>query len=160
MNEKQQRTDAANTTVKKHMWAALAIGLLPFPWLDMAALTALQLKMLHSLAKLYKVGFCGQLGKSLVASLVGGGGAVSVSANVSSLLRPVPLLGLVGSVGSAAICGASTHAVGKVFVQHFESGGTFLDFDPEKVREHYAKEFELGKQEVGKPAGPAHGRKP
>ena len=35
------------------------------------------------------------------------------------------------------IAGAA-YAVGKVFIQHFASGGTFLTFDPEKVRAHYA----------------------
>jgi len=25
-------------------------------------------------------------------------------------------------------------AVGRIFMQHFASGGTFLDFDPDKVR--------------------------
>ncbi|MEZ5671856.1 MAG: hypothetical protein R3E08_05540 [Thiotrichaceae bacterium] len=41
--------------------------------------------------------------------------------------------------------GAATYAIDKVFVQHFESGGTFLDFDPEAVREHFAAEFAKGK---------------
>jgi hypothetical protein len=36
---------------------------------------------------------------------------------------------------------ASTYAVGRVFIQHFESGGTFLDFDPDKVRAHFEAEF-------------------
>jgi len=35
--------------------------------------------------------------------------------------------------------------VGKVFVQHFESGGTFLSFDPEKVRSHFEEELKMGK---------------
>jgi hypothetical protein len=42
------------------------------------------------------------------------------------------------------IGGASTYALGKVFIQHFESGGTFLDFDPEKVKEHFATLYKEG----------------
>ena len=42
--------------------------------------------------------------------------------------------------------GASTWALGKVFIQHFESGGTFLDFNPEKVREYYKVQFEEGRK--------------
>ena len=38
------------------------------------------------------------------------------------------------------------YAMGQLFVQHFESGGTFLTFDPEKVRGHYAELFEEGKE--------------
>ena len=29
-------------------------------------------------------------------------------------------------------------SVGRVFIQHFASGGTFLDFDPESVRKHFS----------------------
>jgi hypothetical protein len=50
--------------------------------------------------------------------------------------------------GFIAIPGAAasfTYAVGKVFLQHFAFGGTFLDFDPKKVREHFARQFEEGK---------------
>ena len=49
-----------------------------------------------------------------------------------------------------ALAGASTYAVGKVFVQHFESGGTFLNFDPEDVRDYYAEQFEKGKAAAAK----------
>jgi hypothetical protein len=45
---------------------------------------------------------------------------------------------------------AFTYAVGKVFLQHFASGGTFLDFDPKTVREYFAKMFDEGKLVVAK----------
>ena len=38
-----------------------------------------------------------------------------------------------------------TYAAGRVFHQHFASGGTFLTFDPDKVREYYAQMLEEGK---------------
>ncbi|NJL59719.1 MAG: hypothetical protein HC887_08825 [Desulfobacteraceae bacterium] len=47
-----------------------------------------------------------------------------------------------------ASAGAMTYAVGRVFLQHFESGGTFLNFNPEEVKEHYARLFEEGKKVV------------
>ncbi len=40
-----------------------------------------------------------------------------------------------------ATTGASTYAVGKVFIQHFESGGTLLDFEPEKMRGYYEQQY-------------------
>jgi hypothetical protein len=48
-------------------------------------------------------------------------------------------------LSTAAIGAASTYAVGKVFAEHFESGGTFLDFDEEKAREHFKAMYEEGK---------------
>jgi len=44
------------------------------------------------------------------------------------------------------VSGAFTYAIGKVFIQHFASGETFLTFDPEKVRDYYTEMFEEGKK--------------
>ena len=44
----------------------------------------------------------------------------------------------------ALFVAAYTWALGNVFIQHFEAGGTFLDFDPEKVREHFRTYFKEG----------------
>lgn len=159
MNE-QQRTQRANDTVRKHMYGACAIGLLPVPWLDMAALSALQLNMLRSLAGQYGVSFSEDIGKSLIASVCGGAGAVSVSANVSSLFKTVPLFGVITGVSSAAFSGASTYAIGKIFIQHFESGGTFLNFDAEKARANYQKECANGQTELAKKPASYRGIKP
>jgi len=44
------------------------------------------------------------------------------------------------------LSGASTYALGEVFKKHFETGGTFLDFDPERLRKYYNEKFEKGKE--------------
>jgi hypothetical protein len=43
------------------------------------------------------------------------------------------------------VAGAATYAVGKVFIQHFESGGTLLNFNPDSVRDYYKQELQKGK---------------
>src|SRR3989442_13684563 len=70
---------SAQQIAKKHMLLALAVGLLPLPLIDVAALTAIQLRMLSKLSSLYKVDFSDQLGKSVIGSLVGSGGSVVAS---------------------------------------------------------------------------------
>ncbi|MCI5140318.1 MAG: hypothetical protein D3909_00955 [Candidatus Electrothrix sp. ATG1] len=63
----------------------------------------------------------------------------------------IPLAGhAVGLVAMPITAGATTFAVGKVFNQHFSSGGTFLTFDPEKVRDYYNSMFEKGKNVAAK----------
>ena len=57
MSDTNNKTARANAIVKKYMIGALGIGILPFPVLDMAALAGIQLKMVHSLARLYEVNF-------------------------------------------------------------------------------------------------------
>ena len=51
------------------------------------------------------------------------------------------------SVATSAFAYALTLAVGKVFTLHFETGGSLLNFEPEKVRSHFEKEFKGAKGE-------------
>lgn len=131
------------------MYAAMASGLIPMPWVDAAALTALQLNLLRCLAGVYGVDFSSQIGKSVIATLVGGALPANLSAQVATLAKGLSGIGWLAGAGSAAVLGAaSTYALGKVFVQHFESGNTFLSFDAEKVKAYYAQQYDQGKEEV------------
>jgi uncharacterized protein (DUF697 family) len=151
MTERETKTDKTNSIVRNYMLGALAVGLIPLPFVDLVALSGIQLKMLHSLARLYDVEFSEQLGKSMIASLLGGGIPISFSSNLASLVKSIPFYGLVtGMISVSLFGGASTYAIGQVFIQHFESGGTFLNFDPQQVRDYYAKQFKEGKEQVKK----------
>ena len=151
--ETKSNTDQANEIVRNYTLASVIVGAIPLPVVDLVALSGLQLKMLHRLAGLYQMEFSEELGKSLIASLLGGGASLSFASNLAnlarSLVKGVPIVGLAtGMISVAALGGASTYAIGQVFIQHFESGGTFLDFDPQLVKDHYAKQFQVGKEEV------------
>ena len=113
--------------------AAATLVIAPAALFDLAIVGGVQLNLLRCLAKLYKQPFSEEIARSLVAALIG----ASLPGAAWGLLRFVPIL---GTAGASASAGASTYAVGKVFVQHFESGGSFLTFDPEKVRDFYTRE--------------------
>ncbi|MDX8394708.1 MAG: DUF697 domain-containing protein [Mariprofundales bacterium] len=139
----------AQTIAKIHKYtgAAMVVGIVPIPLVDLIAVTALQLKMLHSLSKNYDIPFKSNIGKSAIGSLVGGyvpyASSVSLAASVGKI---IPGIGHVSSGATLVLLnGASTYAIGKVFAQHFASGGTFLTFDPEQVREYFAEQYEKGK---------------
>jgi uncharacterized protein (DUF697 family) len=137
----------ADRIVRQNMLWAAGGGLIPVPMLDIVAITAVELKMLKELAALYDVPFREDRIKSILVSLMAGLGASALGAVISvSLLKSVPILGAVsGYIAVPGAAAAFTYAVGKVFLQHFASGGTFLDFEPKKVREHFARQFEEGK---------------
>ncbi len=143
---------SADQIMKKYMILSLAVGLVPLPLVDLAALTGIQLQMLSKLCKSLDVEFSKERGRAFLGSLVGAGGTVLAGA-ASSRFLGVLLPGasvVVSGVSVAVFAGASTYAVGKVFVQHFESGGTFLTFDPEQVRQYYSQQYQVGTVEVGK----------
>jgi uncharacterized protein (DUF697 family) len=145
VNEKEEQ---ARKLVKNYMWWSMGAGLIPVPFVDLMAVSGVQLKMLSDISKIYGVEFQENRGKALVASLAGYIVPSTLSFGaVGSLLKAIPLVGpLVGAPSMVVFCGASTYAVGKVFIQHFESGGTFLSFDPAKVKEHFQQEFAEGRK--------------
>lgn len=137
----------ADKILRNHVLGSMGVGLIPIPLVDLVALTGVQLNMLRKLAKTYNVPFSQDKVKNLLASLIGGGIPVTFSNAVASLIKSVPVIGqTTGAVAMPILAGATTYAVGKVFVQHFASGGTFLNFDPEAVREYYAAMFKEGEK--------------
>jgi uncharacterized protein (DUF697 family) len=146
------RASQAHQLVKRYALNSLATGFIPLPLIDMAALFGIQLKMLYDLAKQYEVPFSHNIANSLISAMLGGFIPTTTATPIAaSLSKSLPLFGQVsGMISMAAIGGASTYAVGKIFIEHFESGGTFLDFNPNKMREHFRELYEEGKQLVSK----------
>jgi len=143
-----EREKKALKTVKNHMWWSMGAGLIPVPFVDLVAVSGVQLKMIAEISKLYNVPFQEGRGKAVVGALIGYVVPSSMSFGlVGSLLKAVPVVGvLVGAPSMALFCGASAWALGKVFIQHFESGGTFLTFNPAEVKDHFQKLFEEGRK--------------
>lgn len=120
-------------------WAA-ATGAIPAPIIDLAALTAVQLKMLKTLAKIYGVEFKENSGKAVLGSVLGALVPAKLGyGGLGMAIKSIPGIGTIA--GMAAVPGfnyASTHAVGKVFEKHFASGGKMLNLDPKSVEKQVA----------------------
>lgn len=139
---------SALRTVKHYMWWSMGAGLIPVPFMDLVAVSAVQLKMLAEISSIYDIPFKTGRGKAVVGALIGSAipSAVSYGA-FGSLCKTLPVVGTVaGTTTMVLASGASAWALGKVFIQHFESGGTFLDFKPEEVREYFKAQFEEGRK--------------
>jgi uncharacterized protein (DUF697 family) len=122
-------------------WTAGA-SLIPLPLIDLAGVTLVQLKMLHSLSELYGVPFSRSAAKATMGALIGSGGAFLLGPTAGSVLKVIPGIGsIAGALAVPAAATAATYALGRVFIQHFESGGTFLDFNPEEVRQYFNEQF-------------------
>ncbi|MBF0279354.1 MAG: DUF697 domain-containing protein [SAR324 cluster bacterium] len=140
-----------NGIIKNSVLWSMGVGLIPVPVVDVLGTTAIQLRMLQQLSKLYEVDFSENWGKPAIGSLVGGLGSGGLARVGASAIKMVPFVGTIaGMISSPLASGASTYAIGKVFLQHFESGGTFLDFNPEKVRGHFKKLYQEGKLAAAK----------
>ena len=124
------------------IWS-MGAGFIPVPIADFFAVTAIQLDMIRQLSRLYEVDFKETSGKAIITSLTG----ASVARMGSRALKFIPGIGtILGGVTLAVLSGASTYAIGEVFRVHFDSGGTFLDFDVTRLKRMYNEKFEKGKE--------------
>jgi len=84
--------------------------------------------MVKSLSRHYAVPFERDRARAIVVGLVGGAMPSGLGAvTASTLLYVIPASALVGLAVSSTTAAAFTKAVGRIFVEHFESGATLRD---------------------------------
>ncbi len=148
MSDNEQLAQGQGCVRHYERWA-FGAGIVPIPVVDMVAITAIQLRMIDRLSDIYEIPFSEHRVRSIIAALLGGilPGRFAMGW-AGSLIRAVPLVGPVLGLFTMPVFGAaSTYAVGTVFLQHFECGGTLLDFDPACARERFQESFEEGQKE-------------
>ena len=132
----ENRTEHANQLVDRFATWAGAAGLIPVPIVDLVAVGGLQLQMLRRLSQIYDVPFADNRGKALITSLAGAAVPMSSGLGAAQFLKAIPIIGTaIGALITPALAASLTYAIGKVFIQHFETGGTLLDFNPPDYRE-------------------------
>jgi uncharacterized protein (DUF697 family) len=141
-----EKEHTALKIVRKYMWWSMGAGLIPVPFVDWAAVSGVQLKMVADVSKVYGVPFQENSGKAVIGSMAGFVlPQMLACGTIGFWLKQIPVVGaLAGAPAMVVFCGAAEYALGKTFIQHFESGGTFLDFNPDEVREYYKAQFEEG----------------
>ncbi len=141
----------ADIVITRHFALAVGAGFIPVPVFDFAVVTGVQLTMLAQICNIYKQPFSKEAAASIIASLVGGAvtGGEASSLAVSSKLKFIPVVGTAVSwLVTPALAGATTYAIGKVFVRHLESGGSLLTFDGKKMKGYMEKALDEGKKRM------------
>lgn len=135
----------ADETIKNHVLYAMGAGLVPIPLIDIAAVTAIQLDMLKQLSRQFGVDYSETSGKAFAAALTG----TTAARLGASAIKMLPGIGwALGGVSMSLLSGASTYALGQVFLDHFSKGGTMSNFDVEENKASFARHFEQGKQKA------------
>ncbi len=141
------RQDEAKKIIRRNVYWTLGLGAIPIPLVDVAGVIVAQVKMVRELAAHYEVDFSESRAKAIVTTLITSiGGHTLSNAVIGSLVKLVPVIGYTFSlVSMPVIGGALTMTLGNIFMMHFESGGTLLDFDAEAMREHFRSQFDDNK---------------
>lgn len=145
--KKLSTREQADRLIKDYAFNSSVTGFIPVPLLDTVALIAVQRLMLLRLSKIYDIPFSKNLAKTLISTLMSGIAPKLTGPAVGSVIKLIPVIGtVVGGATTAALGGASTYAVGKVFQKHFEEGGSLEDFNPEAVKQQLMTEMEVAKK--------------
>jgi uncharacterized protein (DUF697 family) len=144
-----RRAMAEKLVERFSLWSGAA-GLIPVPFVDLAAVGGLQIQMLRRLSQIYGVPFSENRGKALVAGLAGSLIPASTGIGAASMIKGVPVVGTaVSSLVMPAMSAGATYAIGIAFIEHFASGGTLLDFNPLEYREFIKVQKELWSSRSG-----------
>jgi len=127
-------------------WAALG-GTVPAPVVDVALISAAQIKMIQLLCKHYRIPFEKKMTFTLVSALVGGSAPTWLAQTMTrSSLKSVPVVGsLLSLTAQPALAFATTYAIGRTFAEHFESEGTLLNFSADKMSVVFSRFFQTGR---------------
>ncbi len=144
INPNSERGKHAETIIRNHVVWSMGAGFIPVLVADVFAISAVQLDMIRQLCRVYEKDFSETQGKAIVTALTS---STIARITAGSVVKLIPVVGsLLGGVTVSIFAGASTYALGEVFKRHFESGGTILDFDPDRLRKLYKEKFEKGKK--------------
>lgn len=140
MNNVSKKSDEL---IKKYVFQSGVTGFIPIPFMDALGLMGVQQLMLYDLSKLYNVPYSKASAKTWITGLTSGLTSQAVRPMMGSALKLIPGIGtLAGGASMALLGGASTYAIGKVFQQHFEDGGTLENFDIEIGKETFEAEYQ------------------
>jgi uncharacterized protein (DUF697 family) len=123
-----RRRSQANSIVERHTAYAAVGGIIPVPIANVASITAVIVRMVKLLSDLYGIPFERDRARAIVVGLMGGAMPTGLGAvTTSTLFYIVPGSGLVGLAVSSIAAVACTRSIGRIFVEHFETGSSLHD---------------------------------
>jgi uncharacterized protein (DUF697 family) len=143
-------TAEVEKAIRKSVYASMGIGIVPLPLFNVAAVTGSNLILARRLSELYGVEFKEGVAKKIIISIIGAGTGVAASPWVESLVAGIPLIGLPLTIGTKpALNGMTTYALGRMFVTHFERGGSFIGSNWDSMKEDFAAAFKNSREWLG-----------
>ncbi len=140
---KTERLDRASELIASATRWSAAASMVPLPYADLVALGAVQGKLIYDICELYEQPYTKELVNGTVSVLLGT--LLPVSATrvaIGSFAKLIPGYGsAVGTLSLAVFGSAATYALGRVFVRHFENGGSLINFSVDSIKEDLKREF-------------------
>ena len=148
------REQAANLVISKYTGWAAGSGAIPFPFWDVAAIAAVEIKMVNELLDIYDKPFSESKTRSIITILIGSlSPQLLVGATAATLFKVVPGIGhVLAALSMPMLAGASAYAVGQVMLNHLQNGGDLFNFDPKAKIDDFKAAFNEGKKKTDQTA--------
>ncbi len=144
----------ANSIIRKYALFGTAAGLIPSFGLDVAALTAIQVKMIRDLADVYEYDVNDQMIRMTITTGVTALAGRLLTGIATSITRAFsPLKFLIGGATQAALSGFTTAEIGKIYQARLSSGENPADITVSEIVDHIVTQVQEGKWNPTKVGG-------
>jgi len=143
--QSRRKKDSQHVVRRYSQWS-IPVGLIPVPVLDIAVLSALQVKMIRDLCQVYGIDFDHRFAFAVVTGLAGSSIAkVLGTYSTRQVAQYVPGVGTVFQfVIEPTLSYATTFAIGTAFIYHFDAGGKLDSFDPVAIKLYFDQQVSKG----------------
>ena len=153
-NSPQGKEQEADAIIRRYALYGTAAGLIPSFGLDVAALTAIQVKMIRELANLYEYDVNDQMIRmSITTGITALGGRLLTGIATSITKAFSPLKFLIGGATQAALSGFTTAEIGKIYQARMSSGENPADITVSEIVNHIVSQVQEGKWNPTKVGG-------
>jgi uncharacterized protein (DUF697 family) len=137
-----QADQIISSTAKYAAGVGAVVSFLPIPIVDIAAVAALQWKMVKDIAEADGATIKGNYGKTVIGAALGALLPARLGfGGIGYAISTIPFGSIFSLATVPAFNYASTVAVGRVFHKHFASGGTLLNFDLDSMKPELLSEY-------------------
>jgi uncharacterized protein (DUF697 family) len=114
--------------VYRYMGISAGAALIPFAGVDVAALAGIHIALIKELCEHYDIDFTEHTARNVLIGVA----ASIVPGTVGSILGR-KILGIFGWTLMSAGSAAFSYGIGRLFIEHFEGGGTLLSLDHRRL---------------------------
>jgi len=150
----QNKNEQANSVIRRYALFGTATGLIPAFGLDVAALTAVQVKMIKELADIYEYDVDDQIIRMTITTGITSLAGRLVTSVATAVTRAFsPLKFIIGGATQAALSGFLTAETGKIYQARLAGGQNPADVTVSEIVNHVISMVQEGKWNPTKVAG-------
>ena len=134
---RSERETKAMAVVRRYMAISAGAALIPFAVVDVAALAGVHISLIKEICDRYGVEFSEHTARNILIAIMAGLVPASFGSVIGrKVLRILPwATHAVGLAAMAAFSAGVSYVIGRIFIRHFETGGTLLDFNIEHLHD-------------------------